>query len=359
MSEYKRFNITGPISVERVDDVLEAGASRLILLMGLTGVGKSSFIEAFLDTSSTLDISGDDLEGVTQEIVAYRLVNIVDKYNEPIHLIDTPGFADRKISEMRIVKLVQEWLKAHDLLGVTGILYFDRISDIRIAGSKRRGLEMFKDIAGADAAKAIVIATTMWDCLWKESSIERANSRYQQMQDTIWKDFVEGGSRITKFENTRESALDVLDLILDQTITPDAIWFEFENMARHEQAVRDSRFAQAILRSLVDRHQALIQRHLTLEEELRQLSGSTSAVDMLLQAILQQEKSEVERFINIFEGELADFGEPPGQVNLPMQMEEVPQQASSSKGQAKQGRIRTTIRRLQKLLHLSGNVSKS
>lgn len=130
-------------------------------------------------------------------------------------------------------------------------------------------------------------------------------------------------------------------------------------MARHEQAVRDSRFAQAILRSLVDRHQALIQRHLTLEEELRQLSGSTSAVDMLLQAILQQEKSEVERFINIFEGELADFGEPPGQVSLPMQMEEVPQQASSSKGQAKQGRIRTTIRRLQKLLHLSGNVSKS
>lgn len=66
------------------------------------------------------------------------------------------------------------------------ILYFDRITDTRMAGSKKKTLEMFKMLAGERYHGCITIATTMWDQIWNETQVERAGARFKQMKDEFW-----------------------------------------------------------------------------------------------------------------------------------------------------------------------------
>ncbi|KAF9039204.1 hypothetical protein BJ165DRAFT_373541 [Panaeolus papilionaceus] len=83
--------------------------------MGTTGSGKITFIES-LSPSRPLKISGNTLESVTQTLQPCLLTGVCphpDKSN-PAHsivLIDTPGMADDKISEYRVVGEIVTWLK--------------------------------------------------------------------------------------------------------------------------------------------------------------------------------------------------------------------------------------------------------
>ncbi|PPR07916.1 hypothetical protein CVT24_000654 [Panaeolus cyanescens] len=84
----------------------------VILLVGPTGSGKSSFIEALADNKS-LGISKDQLEGFTQNVTAYHVENMMVKWRQgrgrwtqpdsPVCFLDTPGFSDTKISEMEVM----------------------------------------------------------------------------------------------------------------------------------------------------------------------------------------------------------------------------------------------------------------
>lgn len=119
-------------------------------------------------------------------------------------MIDTPGFADRKISEMKILKMVQAWLAdryvvrflneagqnemfCREKSGFDRVLYFDRITDTRMSGSKGRNLDLFKALTSENTAENITVVTTMWDLLWNEGQKIKAEKRYQQLQDQHWK----------------------------------------------------------------------------------------------------------------------------------------------------------------------------
>lgn len=57
----------------------------------------------------SLGLSKNQLEGVTQEITAFKIIGLQRVWSD-IYLIDVPGFADRKISEMRIVDMIRNWV---------------------------------------------------------------------------------------------------------------------------------------------------------------------------------------------------------------------------------------------------------
>ncbi|KAF9032368.1 hypothetical protein BJ165DRAFT_1331857, partial [Panaeolus papilionaceus] len=142
--------------------------------MGPTEAGKSAFIEALCGDAS-LGISKDQLESCTQEVSAYRLVNVNFQrtVTHPIYVIDTPGFADRKISDTEIIFKLHEWLKRYGKQ-IEWILYLIPITDIRLSGSKRWTLQTFKEMKGIGAAKDITIVTTMWDTIGSEEGIRQA-----------------------------------------------------------------------------------------------------------------------------------------------------------------------------------------
>ncbi|PPR04561.1 hypothetical protein CVT24_012070 [Panaeolus cyanescens] len=158
---------TGGVSVERWSGHLQPEGFR-VLLLGATGSGKSSFIEALAGNDHQLGISGGTLDSVTQNVQAFKAVNVqlMGRHDEfrPLYIIDTPGFLDSKMSELEIVNKVKGWMDQNG----------------------------------------------MWNTICKAEAKERAENHFFQLQDTMWKDEIKDGTNIVKFLNTQLSAIGIL-----------------------------------------------------------------------------------------------------------------------------------------------------
>ncbi|PPQ71318.1 hypothetical protein CVT24_012044 [Panaeolus cyanescens] len=112
MSNLEKLSITGPVSITVIPESEELPRiCCLILLLGTTGAGKSSFIEA-LGNDKTLGISKNQLDGFTQHLTVYKVNNIrmIEYPDSPIFIVDTPGFADRSLPESKMLRMVQDMM---------------------------------------------------------------------------------------------------------------------------------------------------------------------------------------------------------------------------------------------------------
>ncbi|PPR07224.1 hypothetical protein CVT24_010167 [Panaeolus cyanescens] len=180
---------------------IERWSSRIVhdsitfLLLGTTGSGKSSFIEALAGDDHQLGLSGATLESVTRDVQAFKVTNVHAEWSDgvvwPIYVVDTPGFSDNKISELEVVNKVEEWRQR--------------------PGTRGGGQRVMKIVnsLGGDPTRLTVV-TTMWDTISKAGAFQRAENHFTHLRDIIWVDKIKKGARIVKFENTKDSALDVL-----------------------------------------------------------------------------------------------------------------------------------------------------
>ncbi|PPQ76925.1 hypothetical protein CVT24_008904 [Panaeolus cyanescens] len=55
----------------------------------------------------------------------------------------------------------------------------------------------------------------MWDtnAICTDTSLKRAEAHFTQLHDVIWKDEIEWGTRIAKFQNTQESSIEIVTLL--------------------------------------------------------------------------------------------------------------------------------------------------
>ncbi|KAJ8118978.1 hypothetical protein ONZ43_g3888 [Nemania bipapillata] len=130
----------------------------IVAVMGMTGVGKSTFISRLCEERIKI---GHDFESCTQSVDVYTWKSPMGL----IYLIDTPGFDDDVRSDGDVLSLIAEWLlktykrKIH----LSGILYLHRISDNRMSGNALRNLKMFQNLCGQTALPNVILATTMWE----------------------------------------------------------------------------------------------------------------------------------------------------------------------------------------------------
>ncbi|KAF9033828.1 hypothetical protein BJ165DRAFT_1534382 [Panaeolus papilionaceus] len=206
---YTRLKITGDISIETVTERVEEDAF-VYLLMGPTGAGKSSFIQALSGDSQDLGIAGDQLAGFTQEASLYRLANVLMEYRDktrPIYLVDTPGFSDPSISDLGVFNELSKCLPK--IPGFHEYLFLTLVTDTRLPGSKRKTIEMLKEMHQPSRdCVAFTVVTTMWNTISNERSQQRAQSNFIHLRD----EFSDTGSTTVRFTNTKDSALDVLDM---------------------------------------------------------------------------------------------------------------------------------------------------
>ncbi|KAF9035491.1 hypothetical protein BJ165DRAFT_1562233 [Panaeolus papilionaceus] len=285
-ADYPNLNIDGPITAKLAISPYRVNLHGVILIVGPTGAGKSTFIEALAQDPS-LRISSNQLEGFTQTVNTYSLMN-VNSSGLKISLVDVPGFADTTISMTNIVSMLKEWMQE---------------SRVRLPGSHREVLRTFQALTGAKTAGNITIVTSMWDNLWGDSAKQRAESNFNQLQDTVWKEFVDEGAQIVKFHNTQESVLSILNTAFRELVT---VEFGLEIQFHGRKQLKSALFANHLMDDLQSRIQNL---EIELASTDMDLKGASERGDDRLASTLIPKLKEIETLLTKFKQELYDeFG---------------------------------------------------
>ncbi|KAI6017899.1 hypothetical protein EDC04DRAFT_474657 [Pisolithus marmoratus] len=180
----------------------------IIAIMGPTGAGKSSFVAKATGGNGDEGV-GHSLTSHTSEIKATRCMiggsNVV--------LVDTPGFDDTKKSDLQILESISDWLSKTYKQGtlLSGILYFHRISDNRMAGTPLKNLRVFQKLCGSKAMSQVVLVTTMWD----EVEEEVGNERLEELKGNYWRFMIVQGSSTYCYRNTVESSRQLLSQLVE------------------------------------------------------------------------------------------------------------------------------------------------
>ncbi|KAF9034777.1 hypothetical protein BJ165DRAFT_1562939 [Panaeolus papilionaceus] len=331
-TKFKNIIISGAVSVEQVSKVGRIDGSEgfiVFVLLGPTGSGKSTFIES-LAANTSLSISSNKLEGFTQSVNIYWIVNIQYYTGSPIYLVDVPGFADSKISSMGIVSMLRKMLQTNDNPFFM-ILYFTPIHNPRLPGSQRQVLQTFEALTGPRSAGRTTIVSTMWDLVWGESALRRAESNFTQLRDEIWENYISSGSSIARFQNTQESALTILDgavgqKFLSHTLLKDSI----------SLPLQQTPFASDLYNNLQIQIQGLQLQQTNIQLDLQ---DATEQSDEQLIATLILQLKEVQNLLAKFEKELEEFGPAPSPPPTP----------TLKKGLF--GRAINSVKQLEKKLH--------
>ncbi|KAF9030158.1 hypothetical protein BJ165DRAFT_1520082 [Panaeolus papilionaceus] len=307
-TEYKQIEVTGIPSVKLVERTEYNKHTFLsgwvVLILGPTGAGKSSFIEA-LASNTSLGISSNRLEGFTQSITAYQIIDVQRQSGSPIYLVDVPGFSDTKISEMKILSMLQDWKEKSGLDWFDRILYFMPINTPRLPGSQREVLKTFQALTGINTAEGITVVTTMWDCLWSQMAKQRGEGNFEQLRNEFWKDYIGQKAEILKFHNTLESALSILDHSFQRVAVPH---FELQSLLRSDVPLRKTKFATNIFQGVQSRIRNLHMQLANIQSDL--LVASEQGDEQLTECLVpQQEKAQ--KLLATFEKELLEFGDLP------------------------------------------------
>jgi hypothetical protein len=93
---------------------------------------------------------------------------------------------------------------------LNGLIYLHRIIDIRMQGSAKKNLFMFKKLCGPDALKNVILATTMWEQVGPEDG-ERREKELMRTSE-FWGEMIHRGAQVHRHMNTADSAWRLVDI---------------------------------------------------------------------------------------------------------------------------------------------------
>ncbi|KDQ29664.1 hypothetical protein PLEOSDRAFT_1103675 [Pleurotus ostreatus PC15] len=240
----------------------------IIVLLGLTGSGKSTFINTA--TRHNNRHVGHNLDPCTRqlEVVRYR----DDK--EDIVFIDTPDIDGLGFT-------AAWWEKVTRNIVLTGIIYAHRITDNRRV-SVARNLKLCKVLHTKGTVRHVTFITTMWT----EVEEGEGKRREDHLLEDFWTPTFRLKSGLMRFENTVESAWNIIRVVTT------------EARGRLSRERVDNRLLDSI--RLTQLGQIVFEEHLRLCQELsritRELRREVSSAEG--DATLKKELDRIEDLIN-------------------------------------------------------------
>ncbi|KAL9085634.1 MAG: hypothetical protein Q9165_007535 [Trypethelium subeluteriae] len=188
----------------------------MIVMMGVTGAGKSYFINK-LEGRNIVE-EGADLNSCTQKCALVP----VQIGQSKVLVIDTPGFDDTKRSDSEILDEIARILACQYQLGVQlkGVVYMHRITDLRYGNSAVKTFEICKRICGEDALKNVLLVNSRWDQVDEVTGAKRE----KQLREEFWSYMFNRGSNIGRYHGSRESA----QSLVSQLISKDSVTLELQ-----------------------------------------------------------------------------------------------------------------------------------
>ncbi|KAH8725386.1 P-loop containing nucleoside triphosphate hydrolase protein [Phaeosphaeriaceae sp. PMI808] len=240
-------------------------SENLILVMGVTGAGKSHFINQ-LKPDSVIEGHGLGSQTKTCQLVKLRIGA------STVAVIDTPGFDDDEDSDTVVLAKITSFLTTQYHLGISlkGIIFLHRINSPRFSGSERRYLNTFRQICGEHAFSNVALVTTMWDTVDQTIGLRREN----ELQRAHWADLISKGSYVFQHNGTSDMAR----TIVGQMMTKDDVVLEIQQQLSDDSCELNHTSAGAELASDLDTK--LKERRRVIQNLNIQLQEAESASDI-------------------------------------------------------------------------------
>ncbi|KPI45356.1 uncharacterized protein AB675_2327 [Cyphellophora attinorum] len=158
------------------------GGKLKILVVGGTGVGKSTLISQLCKTSKRGPKIGHTLMSCTSDIQSFDCtLDGVD-----FELIDSAGFDDNRMSDEEVLQRLARYLRSNP--GIHGVIFCHRISDTRLTGSAAKTAQIIHELCGPAFQDRIALVTTMWDRVRDTKVAERREDELLQ-HPRFWRPF--------------------------------------------------------------------------------------------------------------------------------------------------------------------------
>lgn len=150
-----------------------------------------------------------------------------------VHLIDTPGFDDTFRSDANVLQEIAYWLCSAygSNVQLSGIIYLHPISFARMTGSAVRQLQVMQKTWGTSMLPSVAMVTTMWDI----TDLEIGAARERELKSKFWLPFLEQGSFYRRFDNSRNSALSIIETFI--TKVRGTLQIQHEMVDRHKRLI--------------------------------------------------------------------------------------------------------------------------
>ncbi|KAF8130134.1 P-loop containing nucleoside triphosphate hydrolase protein [Boletus edulis] len=216
-------------------------ADFVIIVMGLTGTGKTNFINKLAGNPERREAGG--LVSDTQHVTPYPI-----SYHPSLRvvLVDTPGFDNTHRKDSETLELITDWLtqKYPDwtTLKIAGIIYFHRITDNSMSGSTLRSLDVLRQLCGDTSLPRTRLVTTMWD---QAKNQDMAAQRETQLISKFWRDLIAGGALARRFHNSSSSAWDIVEDLLWMGSDCDQLLLQ-EKLVKQRERLNETEVAKFI-----------------------------------------------------------------------------------------------------------------
>ncbi|RXW20949.1 hypothetical protein EST38_g4905 [Candolleomyces aberdarensis] len=188
----------------------------IIPIMGLTGAGKSTFINKFCCEEIMKVNHG--LESCTRQM-AFHIIWLPEDHpalpKRRLVLVDTPGFDDTTESEHEILRRICIWLADTYDSGtkVTGLVYLHSVGQPRMTRSAKLSYDLFHAICGENAFSKVVMATTQWDTTLRNP--EAGEFREKDLKTKWWKEPLAQGALYKRIEEPEEDIKSAIEHLLE------------------------------------------------------------------------------------------------------------------------------------------------
>jgi len=273
----------------------------LIAVMGKTGTGKTSFVNAVTGGKLTV---GHDLEACEYSLSApFPLVCLGISPNKTVGtqdiqaastningrevwLIDTPGFDDTHRSDVDILSTIANWIQQpnHEHKHLSGIIYLHGIIDTRMEGSNMRNLRMFRGLCGEENFGNVMLCTTMWGKVSEEEGQRR--EKQLKSKETFWGSLISRGAQVVRHQGSDLTAS--AKKIVESLIPKDTIVLKLQQELARGGSLSDTSAGRVLTSEIED----MKKKH---EEEMAALRAEIEA---------SSNKREVELLKEYYEKEM-------------------------------------------------------
>jgi len=156
------------------------------------------------------------LPRATTQCKTYRVKLLGKTYQ----IIDTPGLDDSPRANLVVLKSIAAEVSkiSKQTQTIGGVVYFHKITNLRLTGSDRTNIEVFEQICGRQFLHRAVFATTMWDTV--SSADHRKFGQLHTSLEKMYSHLVEKGTKFLKFEGNDISATAVLQSLAKSATNP-------------------------------------------------------------------------------------------------------------------------------------------